>query len=235
MKRVRIKYAFFCAGLLINVSCAVIDQSSRHDFESGYYRHRSDRRISEKAYLDINENQVVVYPVTQRAIGKPNMTIPLGKVDSVQPVLSRFRKQSLDIDITTVLLKYRPATSQVPTQLSPELNVALYSGWRHDYYRIKGKTDPLGSARNNVVKRGWDIGALAGIGTTPMGPTTTINAISKEYNGMLFEYGLAAFVETSFASFGVAIGYDHLIGPDREIWIYHQKPWFGFVVGIALN
>ena len=235
MRRARWKYAFAIIGLGINLSCAVIDQSSRHDFASGYYKHRLEKRQPEKVYLDIQENQVVVYPVAQQLIAQPSLTIPVGKVDSLRPVSSRFSKKSLDIDITTVLLKYRPPTQQLPTQLSAELNIALYTGWRHDYYRIKSRKDPLGNAQHYLVKRGWDIGALAGTGTTLVGPATTTSAIGKEYNGMLFEYGLAAFFETNFASFGLAIGYDYLIGPDRQVWIYNQKPWLGFVVGIALN
>jgi hypothetical protein len=37
------------------------------------------------------------------------------------------------------------------------------------------------------------------------------------------------------ASFGFAAGYDYLLSQDRKIWIYNNKPWVGFVVGIALN
>ncbi len=221
--------------LSMNLSCAVIDRSSRHDFESGYYKHRVAKGVAEKVYLDVGDDKVAVHPITGQVVGIPAFTIPLGKTDTLRPVPSRFIKSSLDIDITTVLLKYRPVTQQLPAQLSSELNVALYAGWRHDYYRIKAKKDPLGNVRHDVVKRGWDIGALGGAGTTFIGPSTTTTAISQEYSGMILEYGLAAFFETSFASFGLAVGYDHLTGPDRDVWIYNRKPWVGFVVGIALN
>lgn len=222
-------------SLIINISCSVIDKSSRHGFESGYYKHSLKKGHVENVYLDIDENKVTLYPVTENVIGKPQMTLPLGQADSLYTIPSRFSKTSLDIDITTVFFKYRPKTDQLPAQLSAELNVALYAGWRHDYYRIESRKDPLGKNRYTMVNRGFDFGILAGPGTTLIGPSTTTTAIAKEYNGMIFEYGLAAFLETSFASFGVATGFDYLLSSDRDVWIYNTKPWIGFVVGIALN
>jgi hypothetical protein len=141
----------------------------------------------------------------------------------------------LDIDITSILFKYRPSTHDLPSQLSTDLNVALYAGWRHDTYRIVGNTDDLGRTRNKVINRGYDFGFLAGTGSTVIGPATTHNTVTYEYNGMILEFGFAAFIETSFASFGIATGFDHLMNSDRNDWIYTKKPWLGFVVGIALN
>lgn len=224
---------FIC--LMINLSCSVIEKSSRHGFDSGHYKLSLKQGHVENVYLDIDDNKVTVYPVTENALGKPRMTLPLGHADSLYTIPSRFSKTSLDIDITTILFKYRPKSDQLPGQLSAELNVALYAGWRHDYYRIKSRKDPLGGYRYKMSNLGYDFGILAGPGTTLIGPSTTTVAVSKDYNGMIFEYGLAAFMETSFASFGVATGFDHLLTSDRDVWIYNKKPWIGFVVGIALN
>ncbi|HRG79418.1 MAG TPA: hypothetical protein PL167_07390 [Cyclobacteriaceae bacterium] len=222
-------------SLIINLSCSVIEKSSRHGFDSGYYKHSLKKGHVENVYLDIDENKVTLYPVTENVIGKPQMTLPLGQSDSLYTIPSRFSKSTLDIDITTILFKYRPQSDQLPAQLSAELNVALYAGWRHDYYRIESRKDPLGKNRYKMVNRGYDFGILAGPGTTLIGPSTTTTAIAKEYNGMIIECGLAAFLETSFASFGVATGFDYLLSSDRDAWIYNKKPWIGFVVGIALN
>jgi hypothetical protein len=52
---------------------------------------------------------------------------------------------------------------------------------------------------------------------------------------MIIQTGIAGFIESNVASFGLAVGYDYLMNPDRKIWIYTNKPWVGFVVGIALN
>jgi hypothetical protein len=52
---------------------------------------------------------------------------------------------------------------------------------------------------------------------------------------MTIQTGVAAFIESNMASFGLALGWDYLLNRDKAIWIYQTKPWVGFVVGIALN
>jgi len=225
----------FMVSLSLFSSCSVFERSSIHGFNSGYYKYSTGKGKTEAVYLQITDTQVAVYPVTAGKPGNQEMTLPIGEADSLYRIPSRFTKASLDIDLTTVFLKYRPATGDLQPQLTAELNVALYTGWRHDYYRIEGKKDPLGNNHYRVIKRGFDFGILGGPGTTFIGPSTTSNVISKEYNGMILEYGLAAFIETNFASFGLAAGYDHLMNSDRSVWIYNKKPWIGFVIGIALN
>jgi len=195
----------------------------------------SEQGNQEKVYLDITEDQVTVYPLVENKTGKPQQTLPLQQADSLYSIPSQFSKTSLDIDITSILFKYRPATDELPAQLSTDLNVALYAGWRHDYFRITGKRDAIGNNRYKVVTRGYDVGILAGTGSTFIGPTTTKTNITNEYNGMIMELGVAGFIETSFVSFGIAAGFDYLLSDDRENWIYNKKPWLGFVVGIALN
>jgi hypothetical protein len=222
-------------SMLMQYSCRVIEKSSQHGFESGYYKHDSGQGDQEKVYLDITEDQVTVYPVVSTGIGEPQLTLPLQQADSLYSTSSRFSKTSLDIDITSILFKYRPSTDELPAQLSTDLNVALYAGWRHDNFRITGKKDPVGKNHYKVFNRGYDVGILAGTGSTFIGPSTTKTTITEEYNGMIIELGVAAFMETSFASFGIATGFDHLLSNDRDIWIYTKKPWIGFVVGIALN
>ena len=66
-------------------------------------------------------------------------------------------------------------------------------------------------------------------------PSTTNNKRIDEYSGMIIQTGIAGFLESNVASFGLSIGYDYLLNPDRKIWIYHNKQWVGFIVGIALN
>lgn len=223
-----------CTGLLC--ACSTIEKSSRHGFASGYYGHRSEKKgPEEKVYLDVTDEKVTVYSLEGEKPGQATVTLPLREADSLYQPSSCFSKKSLDIDITTVLFKYRPRSGDLPEQLSAELNVAVYAGWRRDYYAIKASRDLLGRSQYRVVSRGFDFGILAGTGTTLVSPSTTRNAISTEYNGMILELGLAAFAETSFASFGLAAGFDHLVSPDRSVWIYNQKPWVGFVVGVAIN
>ncbi|MFN0013356.1 MAG: hypothetical protein ACKVU2_02310 [Saprospiraceae bacterium] len=44
----------------------------------------------------------------------------------------RFAKTSIDLDLTTILFKYRPAETDLPAQLNSQFNFAVYSGYRRD-------------------------------------------------------------------------------------------------------
>jgi hypothetical protein len=235
MSRIKAISFLFVSSSALFCSCSTIEKASRHGFESGYYKHSLKSKKTEKVYLKITDKDVAVYGLEESKPRKLTMTLPMGEADSLYVIPSRFSKTSLDIDITSVLLKYRPATDNLQPQLNTDLNVALYAGWRHDYYWIVGRKDPLGINQYKIIKRGFDFGVIAGPGTTFIGSSTTNNGTSKEYNAMIIEYGIAAFLETNFASFGLAIGYDYLANSDRSIWIYDNKPWIGFVIGIALN
>jgi hypothetical protein len=113
--------------------------------------------------------------------------------------------------------------------------MALYAGWRHDYFHIISKKDPLGKSYSKISNRGFDFGIFAGPGVTLISPFTTQNKRTDEYSGMIIQTGIAGFIESNVASFGLAVGYDYLLNPDRKVWIYNNKPWVGFIVGIALN
>lgn len=217
------------------VSCSTLDKASTHGFNSGYYT--LDTGAQKKSiYVDVSEEKIDVYPLVNDQPDKAKqLVIPYENPDSVLSRSLKFKKQSLDIDITTILLKYRPGTEGMPDQLTSDLNLAMYLGWRHDRYTLKSKRDPLGKSTTKISTFGYDIGIFAGPGTAPINPFTTNNKTANEYNGMIFQTGIAAFLESEMASFGFATGFDYLLNSDSKVWIYNGKPWIGFVVGIALN
>lgn len=228
-------WLLFSAGISLH-SCSLIEKSSMHGFDSGYYKLDSGNDTLEDVYLDISEQKIEVYPRIDDQVNKETcMTVPLLVCDSLTGVPLKFIKKSLDIDITTILMKYRPAVHGLPPQLTTDFNVALYAGWRTDYYRLLAKKDPLGNQQCDLIHRGFDFGLFAGTGTTYIDANNTIDPVEKEYNGFIIEYGMAGFLETSFVSFGISVGFDYLVGSDRPEWIFHQKPWVGFIIGIALN
>jgi hypothetical protein len=132
-------------------------------------------------------------------------------------------------------LKYRPSVYGLPSQLTSDLNFSLYTGWRFDNFKITSRTNPLGNRYLKISNLGYDFGFFVGPGTTIINPFTTNNATSNEYSGMIIQTGMAVFLESNIASFGVAAGIDNLLNGDRDIWIYNNKPWVGFIVGIAIN
>ena len=226
----------FPAILLASIaltSCNTLEKASLHGFNSGYYTLGSGKD-AKKVYADVSDEKIEVYNLTGGKVDK-DIFMSVSNPDSLPVSSLNFRKQSLDIDITTILLKYRPSVSGLPSQLTSDLNVSLYAGWRHDNYKILRTTDPLGKSNLKISNLGFDYGFFAGPGTTGINPFTTNNKTTDEYSGMIIQTGIAGFLETNFASFGIAVGLDNLLNRDSDIWIYNNKPWVGFIVGIALN
>jgi hypothetical protein len=229
------------AGILISVavflaSCRTVEKASVHGLVSGYYKMRSDRTGTKYVYLDVTGDKIDVHSHDN---GRPDLlpllTIPLTVSDSLTGDAIVFRKQSLDIDLTSILFKYRPSVDQLPAQLNTDLNIALYAGWRHDSYHVSTKRDPLGRTYQKFTARGYDFGFFVGPGTTMISPFTTRNRQPKEYSGLIIQTGIAGFIESDIASFGLSVGFDYLLNQDRKIWAYRNRPWAGFIIGIALN
>ncbi len=218
-------------------SCNTLEKASLHGLNSGYYKLKSDTLKAKGVYLDVTDEKIDIYHHIKRQPDKKRfLTIPLNTItDSSISNRIVFKKQSLDVDITSILLKYRTSVYGLPAQLTTDLNMALYVGWRHDYFYLMSKKDPLDRSYHKISNRGYDFGVFAGPGTTLISPFTTQNKRTDEYNGMIIQTGIAGFIESNIASFGLAVGYDYLMNPDRKIWIYTNRPWVGFVVGIALN
>lgn len=223
------------SGIALFTSCSTLEKAALHGLNSGYYR-TGTKGNTAKVYVDVSEERIDIYPTIHGTPDKaPYLKIPLQNPDSLPATPVKLKRQSLDIDITAILLKYRPAVSGQPPQLVTDLNIAMYAGWRFDNYTIQSRTDALGKRHHRVSNFAYDIGIFAGPGTTPVNPFSTLNRISNEYNGMTIQAGVAAFIESNMASFGLALGWDYLLSRDKALWIYQTKPWVGFVVGIALN
>ena len=232
----RFRIPLFLAACLSIFSCRVFDEASRHGFQSGYYRMDTGKEgQADRVYVDVLDTAVCVYRNPAAGLQRPDLVFPLGITRLASPAPLVFRKQSLDIDISTILLKYRPNTEGMPAQLHTDMNVSLFAGWRHDRYRLVVNTDPLGRREAAWNSLGFDFGGFLGTGSTFVGPFTTANRTQAEYNGMILQAGLAGFIESDIASFGLAAGIDQLMNRDKAIWIYNRKPWIGFIVGIALN
>ncbi len=221
---------------MICISCKTFEKASQHGFHSGYYKMRSAQDPAQTVYVDRTGDKVEVFRMQDT---KPDPNVSIGfTLDSEEskPINKLiFSKKSLDIDLATILLKYRPPVHGLPAQLTTDLNISLYAGWRQDRYALSSKTDPLGRHISRVSSRGYDLGLFGGIGTTPITPFTTQNKRDYEYSGMILQAGVAGFLEFNVASFGFALGLDYLLNSDREVWIYQNKPWVGFMVGVALN
>lgn len=230
------KLPIFLLILTFFSACRTLEKASLHGFHSGYYEVRTDSAAWERVYTHVTEERVEIYPLHgHRPVPAPSRRVNLATADSPLPGTLVFRKNSLDIDLTAILLKYRPARAGLPAQVTTDYNMALYAGWRRDQYRLSVHQDPLGNQSVRIRSRGYDLGVFLGPGATAIGPSVTRDRRAEEYSGLVIQAGVAGFIESNLASFGVALGMDYLLNSDRKDWIYQGRPWVGFVVGIALN
>lgn len=232
---------FFILGIaiLMSCSCVPVEKIARHEFDSGFYNLKRPGNDPSKVYTTVVEDSITVYPVT--TVGKnevPDNTSFKGiRINNINEgnefYKSSFINKSIDIDLTTVILKYRPPLGDVPNQLSSNINAAIYFGIRKDFYKLIPYKSPLGDETSYVRQIGFDAGIFAGLGITFMNPTVTLNAITQEYDGMVFQKGVAGFVTFDNMSIGVALGFDNLLDENKNSWIYNQKPYLGIVIGIS--
>lgn len=224
---------------IIITGCAPLDEIYSHDFDSGYFKLKPANANSEMVYLNINSDSISVYPVIKK--GQSPDPDDSGARDFVLYKIgpgnylhnSTFIKRSADIDLSSVVLKYRPGLSNVPPQLNSNINGVIYTGFRTDYFKIKTVHSKLNDVNTFIRHTGFDFGLFAGIGITPVNPTVTENNTTQEYDGIIFQKGFSVFATYEHMSVGLAIGFDNLLDRNRNIWIYNQKPWIGLVLGIA--
>lgn len=142
---------------------------------------------------------------------------------------------SLDVDVLTTLIKYRPAREDQQPLLETNLSGALYVGYRVDHYMIR-YTD-LGFAQKNRVVRhmGLSAGLFAGLGGTAMNPWVTRQAVAAEYTGVVLSSGISLIAAVGNTTLGFAVGADRLLDRNADRWIHEGKPWLGLVFGLNLN
>jgi hypothetical protein len=234
-------YILFYFGILFMslLSCAPIGKIATHDFSSGYYKLKTRSDESSMVYLNVIEDLVIVYPTI--ADGKDNSvdttSYRLFNINDIKAgnefYGSSFVKKSADIDLATILLKYRPSMGEVPGQLNANLNAALYVGFRKDFYKMITNTSPLHKESTNCRHTGFDFGLFAGMGITQINPTVTGNKVPLEYDGIVLQKGIGAFVTFERMSVGIVLGFDNLLDENKTVWLYNQKPYLGLSIGIA--
>lgn len=228
------------AGLMILSlhGCAPLGSIAVHEFGTGFYELKTVNEESAKVYAEINDDSLVVYSIKAEAPGVPDPESGrAANLSAIEPgdflFNSRFIKNSVEFDISTILTKMRPPVSGVPLQLNANLNALAYVGARKDYYAVKSHTTALNRKSSFIRQFGFDVGLFAGIGITPVNPTVTNDKTSLEYDGIVFQKGIGAFLTFDYMSVGITLGFDSLLGNDSGIWIYNNKPYIGLALGIA--
>jgi hypothetical protein len=220
-------------------ACAPFDKIYSHEFNDGYFRLKIPAKNPENIYLNKTDDSLKVYAVQKKNKFKLyDTTVVYGaSLKSIPPgntlYNSIFVKTSADIDLSTVLLKFRPASGNVPSQLSSNVNGILYAGFRKDFFKLKSGFSELHEMSSFIRHTGIDFGIFAGIGISPVNPTVTMNRTIQEYDGIVFQKGIAVFGTFENMSVGLALGFDNLLDHNKAIWIFNNKPWLGLAFGIA--
>ena len=235
---------FLCFSLLLVIllqSCQTIKQSSKYGFNEGYYQSKLFHKKLKSVYVIPGEDSIKVY--TTKALSKTS-------VDTVQSLKIAFpanhkpgnfdnyifKQNSFDIDILSILFKFRSSVSGFPRQLNTSiLNGAIYLGHRSDFYQLKYKKTPLNVLKRSITHYGFSIGGFTGIGASRIDPWVTQNALDIEYDGLVNVSGIALIIALDKLSFAVTLGVDHLLDQNSDVWIYQGKPWWGLGIGLNLN
>lgn len=236
--KVRMLTVFSCLLILVS-GCGIIKKSSKTDLVNDFYSQKISGE-KKKVFVEIADETIRVYDA--KIEGKRLMVDTMATcqffplmVKNEYRLQSDFVKHSFDVDFLTIPLKVRPSQKDVPAQINANLNGAGYFGYRTDKYSVKYDPDPLGIARRRIVHVGFSIGFFTGIGGTFMSPTNTNGQLQQEYDGIVWNKGIAGIFAVNNVTIGLAVGIDDLMDSNKNIWIYQQKPWFGLAFGLNLN
>lgn len=215
--------------------CAAVKENPKYAFSTGIYYARTSLMI-DKVYVEVDGDHLRLYAADKH-----------GKYDSSryqQVALNsfstdrrndKFTKYSLDLDLVSLPLKFRPAQPGFPHQLNTTINGGIYLGRRADVYRIRNTQTKIGGNRSTINHLGFSGGVFAGVGSTPMNPSVTENRITIEYDGLVIPVGLTALAAHNELTFGLTVGIDYMPHDNRKVWIYRNKPWVGLAIGLNLN
>jgi hypothetical protein len=219
--------------------CSVIRPTPKTALVDGLYTQKKDGHLR-KVYVDIEDDVLRVHR-TQLMGGQLKIdSLSTGdfypeRIKEGASEKSFLSKQSFDVDFLTMPLKYRFARLDVPAQLNTNLNGAVYFGYRIDKYVVSYKPDFLRRSLRNITHYGFSFGVFNGLGSTAMTPTNTFNKISQEYDGVVWNKGLAGIFALNNFTLGISLGIDNLLDKNKKVWIYESKPWVGIAFGLNLN
>lgn len=208
---------------IIVSSCSEILSSHKYELTDGNYRLSLNRQQPVKVEVFVEDDSVMIYEKESKAI------VPV--VFSQQ---QKCNKRSFDVDVMSIAFKYRPQRSTLPAQLTTDFNGNVYFGYRIDQFKFSNRETPFGQ-RKKLRHRAVTAGVFTGIGSTALTPWTTNGAITDEYSGFEWSRGVALMIGVNNLTVGGGVGWDHLRGRDKEVWIYQNKPWYGVTIGLNIN
>jgi hypothetical protein len=218
-------------------SCNAVKETSKYQLETGVYKVRGHK--NKPHYTLVDEEKVSLHPALKTKEGwvadaTVTLAVYLSKANA-QVTSETFIARSFDLDVITILFKYRPGIGGFPKQLNTNFNGAVYLGYRSDLYTLSYERNPLNLYQRRINHFAYSLGFFTGLGATSINPFVTNNTTINEYDGVIISKGVAGMIGIGNLTFGAALGLDHLIDKNHTFWIYQAKPWLGFTVGLNLN
>ena len=229
-------FNILCVTLM---SCSMVQKTGEKGFDDGFYTQKV-KGNKQVVYMDNDDDTLYICPTR---IVNENTIIDTLQVYQVFPVeidadfvpTTSLIKPTFDLDFLTIPLKFRLPQGNVTSQLNTNLNGAVYFGFRQDRYVINYETNPFGKSERDINHLGFSFGVFTGLGNTFMSPTNTDNVLQQEYDGIIWNKGIAGILAVNRFSIGLSLGIDHLLDKNHTIWIYQKKPWLGLAFGLNLN
>jgi hypothetical protein len=219
---IRLGLIIFAFTLLIMSGCAGLKDLPKYQLKNDYYLFKQAGAKPIDVFVDVQEDTLILISANKMAVDvKP------GKDQTLM-------KKSFDVDIMTVLFKYRPQTLGFPRQLNSTFNGNVYFGYRIDRFKVHFKNTPIGTKRE-INHSALTVGAFTGMGTAAINPWTTNYRTADEYDGLVLTRGIAVMIGVNSLTVGIGVGWDYLTDRDKDIWIYQNKPWYGLTLGLNLN
>lgn len=221
-------------------SCRTLEpDSSKYNFSDGYYFTRLNSKNKAKVYLTTTSDTIKVYPASiAKQIADTTKMVTVLFPPTRKPAQFNecsFTSQSFDLDILTVLFKYRFASPAFPGELNATFNGALYAGYRTDKYRLLYEQTPLRVQKRRIRHYGYSLGGIAGVGTARIDEYNTLHRLDYEYDGAVVFVGVAAIMGFNKINFSLTTGIDYLLDRNKNVWVHEGKPWLGIGIGLNLN
>ncbi len=234
----RYSFLFF---IVFFYSCSVIKESSKYQFSEGVYNTHLPGKHKIKAYVNPYPDSIRLYPSYRKGkdptpgIDTSILILLPAEAYFKQGINYHFVRTSFDIDVLTILFRFRPSLDNFPMQLNTNFNGNVYIGYRWDRYSIKYKSTAANIDEKRISHLGYSAGFFIGIGATAINPWVTNNHVNSEYDGVIYSRGFAFLIALDNLTFGLGLGWDNLLDQNKKKWMYQNKPWIGLALGLNLN